>query len=73
MSDKDATIDDAEFILAWENMNKIATILRDFHMALDLRENGGTAGWRALTEIQKVMGMEWVQGVEQTRRREGKS
>ena len=50
----------------------IRQIIQDFHLALDLRENGGTAGWKALLDIQKVLDMPWVQGVEQTRRRTGK-
>ena len=53
-------------------LESIRQIILDFHMALDLRENGGTAGWKALLDIQKVLDMPWVQGVEQTRRREGK-
>ena len=70
MSDTEPTLDAGAERLA--QMQLIKEIIRDFHMALDLRENGGTAGWKALLDIQKILDMPWVQGAEQTRRRTGK-
>ena len=74
MSD-DELLDDAEKhveTIYAASLKSIRDVISDFHMALDLRENGGTAGWKALLDIQKILDMPWVQGVEQTRRRTGK-
>ena len=49
---------------------QIEAAIRDFHHALDLREDGGSAGWRALQRIEEILEMPWQQGAEQARRAE---
>jgi len=60
------------FNLEHAKLTQIEEVIRDFHLALDLREHGGTAGWRALEKIQQIVDMPWVQGAEELKRREGK-
>ncbi len=42
--------------------------VRDYHYALDTRQHGGSAAWKALGTIQEALDMRWVQGAEVSRR-----
>ena len=63
---------DAELILAWDNIDKIRNTLREFHLALDMREHNAAASWAAITRIEGILDMPYQQGVEESRRRTGK-
>lgn len=46
----------------------IVAAVRDYHLALDLRQHGGVAAGKAIAEIERALAMPWVQGAEQARR-----
>jgi hypothetical protein len=47
---------------------RIATALRDYHYALDMRQHGGVAANQALVAIQQAMELPWIMGKEKTKR-----
>ena len=49
---------------------EIVSAIRDYHDALDKREHGGNAAYLALTQIQNILDMPWVQGTERKQREE---
>lgn len=51
-----------------EKLGKVAQAIRDFHYALDTRQNGTVAASKALDAVQTALGMNWVQDAEAARR-----
>lgn len=49
-------------------LKQIEQALRDYHLALDLREHGGSAAHHFVDRCQKILEMPWKQGEEETRR-----
>ena len=49
----------------WETVRQA---VRDYHYALDTRQHGGSAAWKALGTIQEALGMRWEHGAEVSRR-----
>lgn len=54
----------------------LRSAVTDYHLALDRRENGNTAGYRLQDEVQRILEMPWKQGaalaeVQADARREG--
>lgn len=55
-----------------DRLERILDHVRGYHLALDMREHNAGAAFRALLGIQEVLGVEYVQGVEEARQRTGK-
>lgn len=51
-----------------EVLQRVKEAIHDLHHAYDLRQHGDVAAHSALSKIEHVLGMNWVQGVEKTRR-----
>ena len=55
-----------------DRLAKIEVVVRNLHHALDLRQHGDGAAWRAIKQIEEILGLPYDQGAEEKRRREGK-
>lgn len=44
------------------NEDLIRAAINEYYLALDERQNGNTAKYRAFAKIQAILGMTWVQG-----------
>lgn len=43
-------------------LRAIRKAIRNYHLALDRRQNGDVAGWKCLKAIEQALGMSWRQG-----------
>ena len=46
------------------DLEQVKQVIRDYHFALDLRQNGGQAAWHAVEKLEKIFDMPWKQGDE---------
>ena len=51
-----------------QKLDAIIEAIQDYYFKLDTRQHGGVAAGHALEQIEKTVGMSWVQGEEKKRR-----
>jgi hypothetical protein len=73
MSDDSKAEADAQHVPSdEEKLDAICTVIREFHLALDMREHNAAASWAAISKVAAILDMPYRQGAEESRRRTGK-
>ncbi len=55
--------------IALGTLEAVRNVISDYHHALDKRQHGDIAAFKALDRIQTILGKPWVQGEELERRK----